>query len=463
MATMHVVSAIMFFPRGGSAGVTRAFARGLRLRGVEVRLLAGSRSDLGPHGDARDYYGSDVLPVSFDAALASGDPLGYEGPVGTAPLHPSYEQRDDAPDRVFATLDDADFERQVRAWALALKAAGAAEADVLHLHHLTPLHEAAARVAPEVPILTHLHGTELLMLEQIEAGPPEGWTHAETWARRLRDWAAASAGLLVAPGGRRRAADLLGLQDRQMVELPNGVDTDQFRRRHVDRRTVWRRELVTEPRGWAAGQREGSVRYGEAEMERLLRGVVLVYVGRFTAVKRLPLLIEAFGAARERAGAPASLVLIGGHPGEWEGEHPAAAIARLHAEDVFLAGWHSHAELPKLLSAADAVVTAARREQFGQLLVEGMACELPAIAPAELGPLTIIDDGDTGWLCDPDDPAALSRALEAVIRDPREAHRRGVTARRAVRERYSRRAADDALLSALLEVAGAASGQAAAA
>ena len=73
---------------------------------------------------------------------------------------------------------------------------------------------------------------------------------------------------------------------------------------------------------------------------------MLVYVGRFTAVKRLPLLIEAFLAARARAGAPASLVLIGGHPGEWEREHPAETIARVGAEGVFLAGWHSHDELP---------------------------------------------------------------------------------------------------------------------
>ena len=453
----------MFFPRGGSAGVTRAFTRGLRRRGVEVTLLAGSRSDLGAHGDARDFYGPDVLPVSFDAALASGDPLAYEGPVGTAPMHPSYEQREDAPDRVFATLDDAGFERQVCAWALALEAAGAAEADVLHLHHLTPLHEAAARVAPDVPILTHLHGTELLMLEQIESGPPEGWTHADAWAQRMRGWAASSAGLLVAPGGRQRAEEVLGLEDREMVELPNGVDTDHFRRRDFERQSVWRRALVSDPRGWAPGQGEGSVRYGEADLERLLRGPVIVYVGRFTAVKRLPLLIEVFAGARERAGAPASLVLIGGHPGEWEREHPATAIARLGAEDVFLAGWHAHDELPFLLSAADAVVTAARREQFGQLLVEGMACELPAIAPAELGPLTIIDDGETGWLCDPDDPAALSRALEAVIREPGEARRRGSTARRAVRARYSRTAADDALLATLLDVAATGSGCAAAA
>ena len=48
---------------------------------------------------------------------------------------------------------------------------------MLHLHHLTPLNEAAARVAPDVPVVGHLHGTELLMLEAIEADP-ERWAHA---------------------------------------------------------------------------------------------------------------------------------------------------------------------------------------------------------------------------------------------------------------------------------------------
>ena len=58
----------------------------------------------------------------------------------------------------------------MRAWARALERAGAADADVLHLHHLTPLNEAAARVAPDVPVVGHLHGTELLMLEAIAGG-----------------------------------------------------------------------------------------------------------------------------------------------------------------------------------------------------------------------------------------------------------------------------------------------------
>src|SRR5918997_1843395 len=85
-----------------------------------------------------------------------------------------------------------------RALARALDAAGAAKADVLHLHHLTPLNAAAAIAAPGVPVVGHLHGTELLMLEAILDGAP--WAHGEAWARRLRAWAAGCAALVVAPG-----------------------------------------------------------------------------------------------------------------------------------------------------------------------------------------------------------------------------------------------------------------------
>ena len=49
---------------------------------------------------------------------------------------------------------------------------------------------------------------------------------------------------------------------------------------------------------------------------------MLLYVGRFTEVKRIPLLIEAYERARPGFARRAPLVLVGGFPGEWEGEHP---------------------------------------------------------------------------------------------------------------------------------------------
>jgi glycosyltransferase involved in cell wall biosynthesis len=77
------------------------------------------------------------------------------------------------------------------------------------------------------------------------------------------------------------------------------------------------------------------------------------------------------------------------------------------------------------------------REQFGQVLVEGMACGLPAIAVDAHGPGQIVDDGVTGWLVEPDDEEALAEVLVAAVNDPAERARRGDAARAVVRERYS--------------------------
>jgi glycosyltransferase involved in cell wall biosynthesis len=448
----RVLSAILFSPRGGSAHAARALARNLRSQGCEVTLVAGSRSDQGAYGDARAFYGN-VHTVSFDAALATDAPQRFAAMPGAAPLHPSFEDRIGAADRVFARLDDDEYELQVAAWARELERAGACDADVLHLHHLTPLNEAAARVAPHVPIVGQLHGTELLMLERIEGADPPGWPYAERWAERIRGWARNCARLVVAPAGIDRAVSLLRVSPAQVVGVPNGVDVDLFTPREVDRAGFWRRVLVEQPQGSLPGGPPGSLRYREDDVMALAAGTVLLYVGRFTAVKRLDRLISAFGRAQERLPAPAGLVLVGGHPGEWEGEHPAEIASRLGVPQVFLAGWQVQEALPDFLSAADVVVLTSEREQVGQVIVEGMACGLPAVATRSLGPAAIIDDGETGWLVNPGDEMALVSALTDAVQHEHERERRGQLARIAARERYSWAAASEQLAALLEEVA----------
>jgi glycosyltransferase involved in cell wall biosynthesis len=420
---LRVVSGTLFFPRGGSAFAARALARELGERGVDVKLLAGSRHDVGELGDARAFYaGLDLHEVDFTPALAAPEPMEYRGPPGTAPLHPSFEDRPGAPDRVFASVGERVYRLHVDAWTRELVAAGAREADVLHLHHVTPLHEAAALAAPEVPVVAQLHGTELLMLEAIAAGAD--WEHGAEWVERMRGWAARAAQVLVAPGNRARVEALVGIPRERLIALPNGFDPELFHPLEVDRGAVWRRVLVEQPRGWAPGAEPGSLRYENGALAALDRGPVVVYVGRFTEAKRLPLLLECFAAARESLGVPASLMLVGGHPGEWEGEHPAEAIERLGLEDVMLAGWYEHDELPELLAASDVLVLPSADESFGQVLVEAMACGLPVIASDSLGPSRIVDDRGVGWLFQPDDPRSLTAALVHAVEDPAERARR---------------------------------------
>jgi glycosyltransferase involved in cell wall biosynthesis len=134
---------------------------------------------------------------------------------------------------------------------------------------------------------------------------------------------------------------------------------------------------------------------------------------------------------------PASLVLVGGHPGEWEGEHPADAIDRLGLPAAMLAGWYDQSELPELLAAADLLVLPSARESFGQVIVEAMACGVPTVAAASLGPAKIIKDGETGWLFDVDDRAAFTDALVAAVGDPAERARRAAAGEVAALARFT--------------------------
>jgi glycosyltransferase involved in cell wall biosynthesis len=431
----RVCSALFFFPRGGSAQVARALAGALPARGWRMTLATGSLGEAGDPTHAGSFYsGIEIAAVDYTPALRLADPL-----AAAVPFQPSYEDRAAGPDRVFAVVEDAAYERLVAAWAEALARAGAGQADLFHLHHLTPAHEAARRAFPALPIVGQLHGTELAFLRTLAAGPRSGWRHARVWEQRLRCWAGACARLIVPPGAEAEVAALLGLERSRLHGLASGVELERFRpqpRAGEARRAFWRRWLVEDAEGWDERGRPGSVSYREEELFAFASEPVFLYLGRFTAVKRLPLLIRAHARAQARLERPCPLVLVGGHPGEWEGEHPLETIRQIGARQVFLAGWRAHEQLPEALNAADLLVLPSVAEAFGLALVEAMACGLPVIACASHGPAEIVRNGESGWLVPPDDEQALEQAFIQAASQPDERRRRGQQAAAQAVQRY---------------------------
>jgi glycosyltransferase involved in cell wall biosynthesis len=255
----------------------------------------------------------------------------------------------------------------------------------------------------------------------------------------MRGWAQGCERLIVLSDSQvERAAPLLDVDPERFLRVSNGFDPEIFEPRHLDHVPFWKRHLVDEPQGWGPDGEPGSVGYSMADLEAFAADdPVLLYVGRFTAVKRIGVLIDAYAQARRRFDRPAPLVLLGGFPGEWEGEHPLEAIERTGAEHVYLAGWHGHDALADFFAASDAVVLPSVREQFGQVLVEGMACGLPAVAVDAHGPSEIVHHGETGWLVEPDDVEGLAEALIEVVNRPGERRRRGRAAHDDVRARFA--------------------------
>jgi D-inositol-3-phosphate glycosyltransferase len=121
-------------------------------------------------------------------------------------------------------------------------------------------------------------------------------------------------------------------------------------------------------------------------------------------------------------------VVWGGHPGEWEGEHPVTVAREVGSDGVFFAGWRGHDELPDALAACDALVMPSVNDSYPQAPLEAMAVGLPVIATDSGGfPLVVNLDParPTGWLVPPDDERVLSETLVEAVNQPQEISRRG--------------------------------------
>jgi glycosyltransferase involved in cell wall biosynthesis len=488
MSSGQVVMGLLFFPRGGSAQVTRYLAAALERAGWSVSLVAGSLGPPGASTHAPTFFaGIDVHHLDYTPAVVA-HAAGDDALMAPVPMHPSYEDRTDAVDPVLAAVDPDLVGALASVWEAPFRTAGADGADILHLHHLTPQLDAAVGRWPSVPVVVHLHGTEIKFLEVVEvnqsvaralgrtlATMPDDpaadatldtaglddtqqeilattrwsqWRHGEFWLHRLRQQAAMADHLVVvSPPDRETAISLLGLARSRVTAMPNGVDTDLFRPRPLgadERRACFRRYLVEDPQGWEEGGEPGSVAYGEADLDRLLgldgATSVLVYVGRFTGAKRVPLLVKAFARARARSSNPMSLVVWGGHPGEWEGEHPVTVARRIGDDGVFFAGWRGHEDLPEGLAACDVLVMPSVNDSFAQTALESMAVGRPVIATRSGGFPSMINldpRRPTGWLVDPDDVAGLAEAMVEVVEQPDERRRRGQAALAHARENLS--------------------------
>ena len=461
-----------FFPRGGSAQVALALCRALAVGRWAPTLFAGSLGTAADESNARRFF-REIRCRALDYSPARARWIAGRDPMaGPVPMHASYEAKPDVPDRVFVDLDDRDYQRQVESWVHLLNQHTAAAPEVVHLHHLTPMHEAVRIVWPQVPVITHLHGTELKMLTAVRDGSLQG-SFSGAWEARMRRWARESQHLVVvSEQDHELAVDLLQVHPSQMTTIGNGVDTDAFAPHalpHGQRLAHWRRWLVDAPKGWRPGGGEGSIRYAAGDLAAFTADdgspvPVVLFAGRFMAFKRLQLLIEAHDELC-RTGVRSVLVIVGGFPGEWEGEHPYETVRRLGAQGVFFAGWRDHGEFGEILGCVDVFAAPSVDEPFGLVYLEAMAAGVPVIATATGGPLSFVNaqpDRPTGWLVPPDDVAALCSALADAVSQPAARALRGANAARFVRERYSwaRLAASFADLYATVVDAGASAGPA---
>lgn len=168
--------------------------------------------------------------------------------------------------------------------------------------------------------------------------------------------------------------------------------------------------------------------------ERLrLEGELLLTVSHTHHAKNLPGLLDAYRKLPDAIRRELALVVAGDLEGVYGATVRRWAEERGIADRLVLPGFVPDEELTALYNAACVYVHPSRYEGFGLPVLEAMRCGTPVIAAAASSLPEVV--GDAGRLFDPEDPAALARTIEELVRDP--ALRRELGERATVRaERF---------------------------
>lgn len=159
----------------------------------------------------------------------------------------------------------------------------------------------------------------------------------------------------------------------------------------------------------------------------------LVSVGRLSAPKGYPILIEAVALLRSH-GRSVRLTLVG--EGPQRGALEKLIALRGLGECVHLAGACNHDRVVDYYQSSDAFVLSSFLEGIPVVLMEAMAMELPCVATWITGVPEIIEANREGLLIPPASASAIADAVERLMEDPQEARRLGTAARRKVIASY---------------------------
>jgi len=207
-------------------------------------------------------------------------------------------------------------------------------------------------------------------------------------------------------------ASTVGAQPGRIDQIYNGVDTQRFRPQGAKR-------LGGGPEGFFTEH-----------------SFVIGSVGRMAEVKNYPSLVQAFlmllkkePSARERL----RLLIVG------EGSTRHRCMEMLREAGAQALAWlpGERSDIPEMMQAMDLFVLPSLGEGISNTILEAMSTGLPVIATQVGGNVELIQEGLTGLLIPPAEPAAISDAILKYYENPELLVRHGQAARRHIESNFS--------------------------
>ncbi|WP_326648306.1 MULTISPECIES: glycosyltransferase [unclassified Streptomyces] len=162
-------------------------------------------------------------------------------------------------------------------------------------------------------------------------------------------------------------------------------------------------------------------------------GEHVLFLGRLAEAKGVRLLMAAWDEIAASGGVGVPLVIAGAGP--LEPEVTAWAAGR---DDVRYVGLYDPAHCRQAIARSVAVVAPSTwLEAFGLVVVEAMAAGVPAVAAGHGAFVELVEDGVTGLLHQPGDPASLASCVRRIANDPHRNQEMGQAARRRYEQGFS--------------------------
>jgi len=253
------------------------------------------------------------------------------------------------------------------------------ELDVLHVHYAMP-HAVCAILAKDmaksdIGIVTTLHGTDITVL-----GDDSSLSGAIRYGIEKSDIVTAVSHSLVS-----QTMELIAPQ-QEIETIYNFVDEQEYNKKDAGNL----KELL-----------------GIAPDEK-----VVIHVSNFRKVKRVPDIVKSFELIRKEM--PAKLLLVGDGPEK----HPVMEYVKgtSFERDVLFLGKQEN--LSELYSISDLMLLLSRKESFGLVLLEAMACEVPCIGTNVGGIPEVIMHGENGYLVELGDIEKVAEYGVRLLQDP---------------------------------------------
>ena len=259
--------------------------------------------------------------------------------------------------------------------------------DIIHAHYAIP-HATAAYLAKQIlaatnggpdarvpKVITTLHGTDITLL-----GSDPSYSETVAFSIDQSDGVTA-----VSESLRRDTYEALPIK-REIRVIPNFLECDVHKRRDLP-----------------------DVRARVCPPEKYDK--LIIHLSNFRPVKRVDAVVDIFRRVRESI--RAKLIFVG------EGPELGRAMRMVHdyglACDVEALGEQD--QVVPLLSVSDLFLLPSAQESFGLAALEAMACEVPVVASRVGGLPEVVEDGVSGFLCEPDDIEGMARGAITLLSD----------------------------------------------